>query len=260
MAHLRLQVQRMQRNIWKAVRMLFLSACFLLLTGVRIASAQCYTFSSGSAASLTVNITNLPAPSISSGIYSYSLDSGFTASLTVGQTTYTPSSDASLIMSVSSDSTIDFSAFDLNVSFITADNTVAGAGISVGWNGALFPNGTLAATLPPIPGSFDPFMVVDVNFAETDYTPDSDSGCSSSTLPPPAPSFDSSGVVNGASFASGGIVPGEIATIFGTNLTVASGINLTLGLPLVTSFLNGSVMVDGNPAPLFAIDSVNGQE
>jgi hypothetical protein len=85
---MRLRVQRTRRNTWKAVRMLFLSACFLLLTGVRIPSAQCYTFSSGSAASLTVNITNLPAPSISSGIYSYSLDSGFTASLTVGQTTY----------------------------------------------------------------------------------------------------------------------------------------------------------------------------
>src|ERR1700683_4012156 len=145
---MRLRVQRTRRNTWKAVRMLFLSACFLLLTGVRIASAQCYTFSSGSAASLTVNIT-------------------------IGQTTYTPSSDASLIMSVSSDSTIDFSAFDLNVSFITADNTVAGAGIAVAFNGPLFPNGTVPAPHPPWPGSFDPFMVVDVTFPETDYTPDS---------------------------------------------------------------------------------------
>jgi len=258
-AHLRLRVQRTQRNTWKAVRMLFLSACFLLLTGVRVASAQCYTFSSGSAASLTVNITNLPAPSISSGIYSYSLDSGFTSSITVGQTTYTPSAYPSLILTVSSDSAIDFSAFDLTVGFISTDNSDVAASISVGWNGIVFPNGTLPATLPPIPGSFDPYMVMDVNGAQTSYTPDSVSGCSSSTLPPP-PSFDSSGVVNGASFASGGIVPGEIATIFGTNLTVASGVNLTLGLPLVTSFLKGSVMVDGNPAPLFAIDSVNGEE
>jgi uncharacterized protein (TIGR03437 family) len=336
--------------------MLFLFACFLLLTGVRVASAQCYTFSSGSAASFTVNITSLPSPTMPSpGIYQYS-GSGLagTASLTVGQTTYTSSGPISLIVTVSSDSSLDFSAFDLVVSFTTTNNTIAGAGVSLGWNGIFFPNGSLPAALPPIPGSFDPFMVVDVNFAETDYTPDSVSGCSV-TAPPsislstsqanftytaggavPAPqtiSISNSGggaltwsatpsaswilvvsasnsvsisvnpanlspgrytgsvtvtaagavnspqtisvmllvnaapvspgvtaVVNGASFVGGGIVPGEIATIFGTNLTVASGINPTLGLPLVTSFLNGSVMVDGNPAPLFAIDSVNGQE
>ena len=66
--------------------------------------------------------------------------------------------------------------------------------------------------------------------------------------------------VNGASFASGGIVPGEIATIFGANLTTGTGINLTSGLPLLTTFLNASVMVNGEAAPLFAIDNVNGQQ
>jgi uncharacterized protein (TIGR03437 family) len=76
----------------------------------------------------------------------------------------------------------------------------------------------------------------------------------------PAPSFHASGVVNGASFASGGIVPGEIATVFGTNLTNNIGINLTSGLPLVTNFLNASVLVDGKPAPLFAVDNVGGQQ
>ena len=258
MPHLPPRMQHTQH----AARTLFLPACFLLVTGVRIASAQCYTFSSGSAASLTVNITSLTSPTMPSpGIYQYS-GSGLagTASLTAGQTTYTSSGPISLIVTVSSDSSLDFSAFNLVVSFTSTNNTIVGASVSLGWTGIFFPNGSLPAALPPIPGSFDPLMVVDVNFAETDYIPDSVSGCSSSTLPPPAPSFDSSGVVNGASFASGGIVPGEIATIFGTNLTFAPGINLTSGLPLVTSFLNGSVMVDGNPAPLFAIDSVNGQE
>jgi uncharacterized protein (TIGR03437 family) len=76
----------------------------------------------------------------------------------------------------------------------------------------------------------------------------------------PAPSFRSSSVVNGASFASGGMVPGEIATVFGTNLTNNTGINLTSGLPLVTSFLNASVLVDGKAAPLFAVDNVGGQQ
>jgi uncharacterized protein (TIGR03437 family) len=67
-------------------------------------------------------------------------------------------------------------------------------------------------------------------------------------------------VVNAASFSAGRIVPGEIATIFGTNLTSDTGINLTSGLPLPTTFLKVSVMVNGSPAPLFAIDNVNGQQ
>ncbi len=37
-------------------------------------------------------------------------------------------------------------------------------------------------------------------------------------------------------------------------------INLTSGLPLVTTFLNASVIVNGKAAPLFATDNVNGQE
>jgi uncharacterized protein (TIGR03437 family) len=67
-------------------------------------------------------------------------------------------------------------------------------------------------------------------------------------------------VVNGASFSGGAVVPGEIATIFGTNLTTSSGINFTSGLPLPTEFLNVSVTVDGSPVPLFAVDNVNGQQ
>jgi uncharacterized protein (TIGR03437 family) len=67
-------------------------------------------------------------------------------------------------------------------------------------------------------------------------------------------------VVNGASFVAVGIAPGEIATIFGTDLTSSTGINLTSGLPLPTSFQNVTVMVNGSPAPLFAVDNVNGQQ
>jgi uncharacterized protein (TIGR03437 family) len=67
-------------------------------------------------------------------------------------------------------------------------------------------------------------------------------------------------VTNGASFAAGSITPGEIATIFGTNLTSASAINLSPSLPLPTNFLGVSVKVNGTPAPLFAIDNVNGQQ
>jgi uncharacterized protein (TIGR03437 family) len=67
-------------------------------------------------------------------------------------------------------------------------------------------------------------------------------------------------VVNGASFVGGGVVPGEIATVFGINITSATGINLVSGLPLQTSFLNSSVLVNGTPAPLFAVDNVNGDQ
>jgi uncharacterized protein (TIGR03437 family) len=81
-------------------------------------------------------------------------------------------------------------------------------------------------------------------------------------ITPPAnpPSFTESGVVNGASFQQGGVVPGEIATIFGSNLTSATGINLSSSLPLPTEFQNVSVTVNGTPAPIFAVDSVNGQQ
>lgn len=67
-------------------------------------------------------------------------------------------------------------------------------------------------------------------------------------------------VVNGASFLGGGVVPGEIATAFGTNLTSTSGINLTSSLPLPSAFLNDAVIVNNKPVALFAVDNVNGQE
>jgi uncharacterized protein (TIGR03437 family) len=75
-----------------------------------------------------------------------------------------------------------------------------------------------------------------------------------------APAILSNGLVNGASFTSGGIVPGEIATIFGANLTTGTGINLAAELPLATTLLGVQVLVNGTAAPIFAVDNVNGQE
>ena len=69
-----------------------------------------------------------------------------------------------------------------------------------------------------------------------------------------------SAVVNGASFVGGGVVPGEIATIFGTNLTSSAGINLTSTLPLPQEFLKVAVQVNGAAAAIFAVDNVNGQQ
>ncbi len=73
-----------------------------------------------------------------------------------------------------------------------------------------------------------------------------------------APAILSNGLVNGASFVAGGLVPGEIATIFGTNLTTALGINLAGALPLATQLQNVQVLVNGTAAPIFAVDNVNG--
>ena len=75
-----------------------------------------------------------------------------------------------------------------------------------------------------------------------------------------APAITVNGLVNAASFASGGIVPGEIATIFGANLTTGTGINLSPALPLATQLLNVQVLVNGTAAPLFAVDNANGQQ
>ena len=68
-------------------------------------------------------------------------------------------------------------------------------------------------------------------------------------------------VVNAASFVHGGVVPGGMATLFGSHLTTATGINLASGLPLKTDFLTTSVEFNGMyEAPIFAVDNVNGTQ
>ena len=68
-------------------------------------------------------------------------------------------------------------------------------------------------------------------------------------------------VVNAASFISGGVVPGGMATLFGSNLTTATGINLASGLPLGTEFLKTSVKFNNTyAASIFAVDNVNGSQ
>jgi uncharacterized protein (TIGR03437 family) len=76
--------------------------------------------------------------------------------------------------------------------------------------------------------------------------------------PEPAPALNA--VVNGASFAPGGVVAGAMATAFGTNLTSGTGINITSSLPLPNNFLMDTLMVNNHPAALFAVDNVNGQQ
>jgi uncharacterized protein (TIGR03437 family) len=73
-----------------------------------------------------------------------------------------------------------------------------------------------------------------------------------------APSLQA--VTNGASFAAGTIAPGEIATLFGGNLTSSAGVQLVSSLPLLKTFLDVSATINGAAAPLFAVDNLNGQQ
>jgi len=70
---------------------------------------------------------------------------------------------------------------------------------------------------------------------------------------PTAPSIRANGIVNSASFAMGPVVPGELVTIFGTNLgpSGGAGAQLTPGGTHVTTNLAGAqVLFDGVPAPM----------
>jgi uncharacterized protein (TIGR03437 family) len=84
----------------------------------------------------------------------------------------------------------------------------------------------------------------------------------------PAPAFSlpnpgflgESATVNAASFVSG-VAPGSIGTIFGTGLTRAvKGVVQAPSVPLPYSLRGTSVLVNGFPAPIFAVANVNGQE
>jgi uncharacterized repeat protein (TIGR01451 family) len=192
-----LLLQRTQRNTRKAVCIAFPLACFLLLAGVGAASAQCYTFSSGSAASLTVNITHLPAPTKSTSvpwIYQYSSTSGLTGtmSLTVGQTTYTQAdSSPTMLLSVGDDTSSNFSSFEINVAFQTGNFIVAGGLASLNWSGNFFPNGSVPATLPPLSQASDRTLIVNVigpsgTIANQTLSLTSVTSCSAGPTGPPA--------------------------------------------------------------------------
>ena len=67
-------------------------------------------------------------------------------------------------------------------------------------------------------------------------------------------------VVNAASYAAGAVVPGGIATLFGTGIVSASGILEAAAVPLPTTLGGTQVLVNNIPAPLFAVANVNRQE
>jgi uncharacterized protein (TIGR03437 family) len=178
----------MQRNTWNFARIPLPLACFLLLTGVRVANAQCYTFSTSNA-TLAVNITRLPPPMVSAGgIYQYTTNSGLVAnvSLTVGGTTYVPSPSGPVDMdvTVSSDASLNFSQFSLNVSFTTSNNVTVGALPSLAWNGTYFQGGALPPALPSLSTAstlFKPTMIVGVQFVDNTYQVTTIGSCAATT-------------------------------------------------------------------------------
>ena len=78
-------------------------------------------------------------------------------------------------------------------------------------------------------------------------------------LAPKAPTFSGLGVTNGASFLSGGIQPGSIATIFGVYLSNVAGLVTDGGVfPLPTNLGGTTVTVGGFLAPLYAVVNNDG--
>ena len=64
-------------------------------------------------------------------------------------------------------------------------------------------------------------------------------------------------IVNAASFEEG-VSPGDLATIFGQNLTTVSGVVVAQTNPLPFHLAGVQVFVNGNPAPIYAIAYANG--
>jgi len=73
------------------------------------------------------------------------------------------------------------------------------------------------------------------------------------------PRLTSSSVVNGASYVAG-LTPGSAATAFVSGAKPAQGIRAATTSPLPTALEDISVLVDGAPAPLYAVANVGGLE
>ncbi len=78
------------------------------------------------------------------------------------------------------------------------------------------------------------------------------------TVQPPHPIFDSSGVVNAASFLPGRLAPGQLASIFGSRLGPADPVVFTLDpatQKVPTTLAGTTVTFDGVAAPLFFVSN-----
>jgi uncharacterized protein (TIGR03437 family) len=247
-------------------RLLF--AGLLGLAGMRGVNGQCYTFSSGKAASLTVNLPNLPAMTMGAGgVTQYLLTNansvGDSITLTLGQSAYpfvpAPSqvgiaggiSYAYLPFSGGTDFT-EF-AISLALTGPVPPNVPASVALELGGFGNLLPNG-LPANFPPLSEwSINPVLIVSLPSGIPESLPvDSITSCSGSTGATPL--VAAGGVLNAASFAklSSGlgspVSPGSLVAIFGSNLGTAEA---HAGGTSFSNNLGGvSVTFNGVTAPL----------
>ena len=100
--------------------------------------------------------------------------------------------------------------------------------------------------VPTSPGTFAFTVQVTDNANAT-----AASGFSLTIIPPP-PSISAAGIVNSASFAGGGVAPGELITIFGSGLGpgTLAGLQLDSRGYVSTSLAGTQVLFDGSPAAL----------
>jgi len=119
--------------------------------------------------------------------------------------------------------------------------------------------GTISATgLYTAPANFLNEATVTVRATSVAETSRSGTATVNLVLPPvgPPPVFTAAGVTNSASFrsagADGGVAPGEMITIFGSNMGPATPVTLQLdGRGFVTTRLAGTrVLFDGTPGPM----------
>ena len=73
--------------------------------------------------------------------------------------------------------------------------------------------------------------------------------------PPGTISISASGIVNAASYAGGGVAPGEIVAIFGSGIgpNVLANLQVDANGHLATTLAGVQVLFDGNPAPLIYV-------
>ena len=134
--------------------------------------------------------------------------------------------------------------------FLGGDESDQGFGLASDGLGSVIATGVVQATnFPTTSGSFRPSVA---GFIES-----GDAFVAKLHFEPP-PLFTQQGVVNAASFEGGPVAPGEIVTIFGTNLgpPTLAGLQLTPDGRVDTSIADTRVWFDGEAAPMiFAVEN-----
>ncbi len=237
-------------------------ACVLALAGVRGANAQCYRFSSGTAASLTINITNLPAPTITPDgtggtFYTYQLIAvaGNSASLSIGSTTYSLSPPTVALIQVDFNPLV--TSLIMNVSGIVGTSAVAAQISLAGPTNLLQPAAPLPAVLPPASA----WTILDIlttagTTGSPTFTVDSITGCSG-TVTPGGPGIAASANSLAFAYTIGGATPAnQNVTITSTGsaftfgaaaaaLTGSNWLHLTPGSGTTPATLTASVTPTG---------------